>query len=50
MSESELPEGGAKSVPSEAELQEMVELLDEVGLDFALHQHHPLSYLEGEAV
>lgn len=30
----------AKETPS------IVELLDEIGLDFALHTHHPLTHLE----
>lgn len=30
----------------ENEIAEFRELLDEVGIDFALHTHHPLTHME----
>jgi hypothetical protein len=34
-------------VPTDTEIDEMVTLLDDLGLAMTAHQHHPLSYLEG---
>lgn len=34
-------------LPSEVEVDEMITLLDEIGMSFTKTQHHPLSYLEG---